>query len=418
MADKKNPEDVIEPGPGENKPAEDAAETSEQDAAQETGAESVDAPDDVESAVSETETETGISSFGQDKAAEREEASVEPLAAAEAPREIERVVEKRGGFGSAVLGGAVAAVIGFVAGQGGWLDSVLPASMRGGVDLTALETGQAELETALAALKQQVEANQAPDLAPLASRIDALTAEIEPLKSAPAPDAALRADLDALAARVSALETRPPEGASPEAVAAFETELGKLQDSLAAQRAEVEQMLAEAQAMDAASAEAARIASAQTQLAQLRSALDSGNSYAANVQELSNLGVDVPAALSGPADSGVATISALRDSFAPAARDALAAAREESKGSGGLLDYVNRHLGARSVTPQEGDGPDAVLSRAEAAVAAGKLPDALNELSVLPETARAALSSWEAAANARVAAVTAAAELAQSLQAK
>ena len=58
-------------------------------------------------------------------------------------------------------------------------------------------------------------------------------------------------------------------------------------------------MLAEAQAMDAASAEAARIASAQTQLAQLRSALDSGNSYAASVQELTALGVEVPAALSG-----------------------------------------------------------------------------------------------------------------------
>ena len=70
------------------------------------------------------------------------------------------------------------------------------------------------------------------------------------------------------------------------------------------------------------------------------------------------------------------------------------------------------------MTPKEGDDPDAVLSRAEAAVAAGKLQDALNELAALPEAARSALSSWEAAANARVAAMTAAADLAQSLQAK
>ncbi|KIC06788.1 hypothetical protein RA19_25230, partial [Leisingera sp. ANG-M1] len=82
-----------------------------------------------------------------------------------------RVVEKRGGFGSAVLGGVVAAVIGFVAGQGGWLDNVLPAALKGsGVDLTALETGQSDLEAAVAALKQQVEANKAPDLAPLTAR--------------------------------------------------------------------------------------------------------------------------------------------------------------------------------------------------------------------------------------------------------
>ncbi|KIC06787.1 hypothetical protein RA19_25225, partial [Leisingera sp. ANG-M1] len=113
-------------------------------------------------------------------------------------------------------------------------------------------------------------------------------------------------------------------------------------------------MLADAQAMDAASTEAARIASAQTQLALLRSALDSGNSYAANAQELSGLGVALPAALSGPAESGVATLSALRDGFAPAARDALASAREETKEGGSLLDYVNRHLGARSVEPREG----------------------------------------------------------------
>ncbi|KIC13440.1 COG4223 family protein, partial [Leisingera sp. ANG-Vp] len=367
----------------------------------------------------ETETETEVAA-AEDAAVEEALADLaETGVAAEPAREVERIVEKRGGFGSAVLGGAVAAVIGFVAGQGGWLDSVLPAGLKGSsVDLTALETGQSDLEAAVAALKQQVEANQAPDLAPLTARVDALAGEIEPLKSAQAPDEALQSGLDALAARVAALETRPLEGASPEAVAAFEAELNKLQDSLAAQRSEVEQMLAEAQAMDAASTEAARIASAQTQLALLRSALDSGNSYAANAQELAGLGVDLPAALSGPAESGVATLSALRDGFAPAAREALASAREETKEGGSLLDYVNRHLGARSVEPREGDDPDAVLSRAEAAVAAGKVQDALDEIAALPEAARMALSSWEAAANARMAAVTAAADLAQSLQAK
>ncbi|MCF6433437.1 hypothetical protein, partial [Leisingera sp. MMG026] len=369
----------------------------------------------------ETETETEIAASDWEAAPEEKAAfeTVEPVAHAEPPREIERVVEKRGGFGSAVLGGVVAAVIGFVVGQGGWLDSVLPASLQNrGTDLRALETGQSDLQASLAALKQQVEASQPPDISPLTAQVQALAADIEPLKTAQAPDAVLRADLETLTARVAALETRPLEGASPEAVAAFEAELGKLQDSLAAQRSEVEQMLADAQAMDAASAEAARIASAQTQLAQLRSALDTGNSYAASVQELATLGVDVPAALSGPAESGVASLSALRDGFAPAAREALASAREETKDGSGLLDYVNRHLGARSVTPRDGDDTDAVLSRAEAAVAAGKLQEALEELSALSATARAALSGWEAAANARVAAVTAATDLAQSLQAK
>ena len=63
-------------------------------------------------------------------------------------------MEKRGGFGSAVLGGAVAAVIGFVAGQGGWLDSILPSSMQeNSEELAALESGQSDLKAALADLK-------------------------------------------------------------------------------------------------------------------------------------------------------------------------------------------------------------------------------------------------------------------------
>ncbi|WP_333868164.1 hypothetical protein, partial [Leisingera aquaemixtae] len=364
-----------------------------------------------------------VSPFERETPQEDTPAETPEAAAAQAPpREIERVVEKRGGFGAALLGGVVAAGIGFVAGQSGWLDSVLPPSLQGSsADLAALRASQSEMQAALASLQQQLEGSRAPDLAPLSDQADALAAEIAALKeaqTAQAPDEALRGDLEALAGRVSALETRPLEGATPEAVAAFEAELGKLQDSLAAQRAEIDQKLAEAEDMETASAEAARIASAQTQLAQLRSALDSGNSYDSNVQQLELLGVEVPSALSGPAETGVATLTALRDGFAPAAREALAAAREEAKGGGSLMDYVNRHLGARSVAPRDGDDPDAILSRAEAAVAAGRIEEALTEVSALPETARAALSGWEAAANARVAAVNAAADLAQSLQAK
>ena len=192
----------------------------------------------------------------------------------------------------------------------------------------------------------------------------------------------------------------------------------QLQDSLAAQRAEVEQMMAEARQMDAASAEAARIASAQTVLARMRSALDSGSGYATLIDELKALDVSVPEDLSAPADTGVATQTGLRDTFAPAARTALAAAREETKGTGNVMDYIKRHLGARSVAPRDGDDPDAILSRAGALVDQGKIAEALSELDALPETARAALSDWQAAARTRIAAVVAADDLSQSLNAK
>jgi hypothetical protein len=331
---------------------------------------------------------------------------------------IERVVEKRGGFGSAVLGGAVAAVIGFALGQGGVLNSILPPSLRpASVDVTAIEAEQAALRSDLSALKTQVEGISIPDLAPLSQRIDAVEGTVGDL-SAPQSDA-LEAEIAALVERLTALEQRPvADAGSPEAIAAVDAQLAKLQDSLAAQRAEVEQMLAEARQMDQASAEAARIASAQTVLARLRSSLDSGASYAGLVDELAALDVTVPEALTSPADSGVATLTGLADSFTPAARSALAAAREETKGTGGVMDYLKRHLGARSVAPREGDDPDAVLSRVGALVDQGKIADALAELDALPETSRTALADWESAARSRVAAVAAADELAQSLNAK
>jgi hypothetical protein len=78
---------------------------------------------------------------------------------------------------------------------------------------------------------------------------------------------------------------------------------------------------------------------------------------------------------------------------------------------------LTRALGARSVAPREGDDPDAVLSRAEAAIKAGDLNATLTELDTLPEEAQAAIADWRAAADARVAARAAADALAQRLTA-
>ena len=97
---------------------------------------------------------------------------------------------------------------------------------------------------------------------------------------------------------------------------------------------------------------------------------------------------------------------------------ALSDARDENKAVGGLLDYVNRHLGARSVAPREGSDADAVLSRAEAAVRIGQLQLALSELSALPEAAKPAIAAWETAAQKRLSAMSAAEALSQSLNAK
>ena len=68
---------------------------------------------------------------------------------------------------------------------------------------------------------------------------------------------------------------------------------------------------------------------------------------------------------------------------------------------------MQSQLGARSVTPQEGDGADAVLSRAEAALRTGNLTDVLAELDTLPDPAKPAIAAWLETAKTRQAALSA-----------
>lgn len=332
----------------------------------------------------------------------------------------ERIVEKRGGFGAAVLGGIVAALIGFVAGKGDVLDGVLPPSLRGSsVDIEPLQTAQADLKSQLADLRSSVSAIKVPDLEPIDARLSTLeTAQDDEDQPGSDLNAEVAQTLQSLSDRVAALEARPiTEGASADAVEAFETELQRVRDSLSEQQAEVKRMVTEAQEMERASAEAARIAAAQSVVSRLRSALDAGAPYGDLVAELSRLQVEVPEDIQVAADTGVATLTGLRDGFAPAARAALAAAREETKGSGGIMAYVNRHLGARSVAPREGDDPDAILSRAGAAVEGADISAALDELAALPDSAKAQLEAWQTSARIRLDAEAATDALSQSLNA-
>ena len=332
----------------------------------------------------------------------------------------ERIIEKRGGFGSAVLGGVVAALIGFVAGKGGVLDNFLPPSWRdSSVDIAPLRTAQAELQSQVTDLRGSVAEIEIPDLGPLTTRLKDLE-EAQSQFNQPSSDTSeeLAQALQRLTDRVAALEARPiTEGAPADAVEAFEAELQRVRESLSTQQAEVERMVSEAQEMERASAEAARIAAAQSVVSRLRSALDAGAPYADLLSELRSLGVEAPEAITSAADTGVATLTGLRDGFAPAARAALAAAREETKGSGGLMAYVNRHLGARSVQPRDGDDPDAILSRAGAAVDGGDIAAALEELAALPDSAKAELEAWQIAARTRLEAEAATDALSQSLNA-
>lgn len=288
---------------------------------------------------------------------------------------------------------------------------------------------------------------QIPDIAPLEQGISELKDELATVTAGVADATSgvegLTLRLDALDVRLSTLEKRPiAENLSDEAIAAYERELDGVRRALSDERdtirqefdalvaeqgdrmsgivddekARIDGMLADAQAMvdDAKTisaetaklqeeaAQAQKVAAAQSAVAIVRGALGEGDPYADKLAPITEAGVDIPAALSGPAEDGVPTQGLLLEDFPPAARDALDAARlDDPNSTKGIGAFLKRQLGARSTTPQDGDDTDAILSRAEAALKASDLDTALNELQALPDVAAEKMADWVAKATQR-----------------
>ncbi len=324
-----------------------------------------------------------------------------PAADAPAPAEkvVERVIEKRAGVLPMILAGAIVAAAGFAAGVSDLLPlRATPTDLSG--DVAALAGRVADVESGLSS----VAAPPTPDLAPLTARLDAIETTLADLA---ARQTAVDDRFATLDARIADIATLPvTEGTSQAVAAAVEAELAGLRSSIAAERAEVEQMLDSAREKEAKAAEQARLAEAKAAIARLVSAIDRGDDLQAELAALGGLGVSVPDALN-QAGAGVATLSALQADFPDAARVALAQSRTSAGTEGGVATWLQRQLGARSVTPRDGDDPDAILSRAEAALTQGQLDVALQEVDALPDAARVPLANWQAAAAARLAATRA-----------
>ena len=268
----------------------------------------------------------------------------------------------------------------------------------------------------IASLEQQIAA--------LASA-EAPAADLTSVEAAQANLAAEVARLDAaIAALTNRFDTMPTitatDGTSLPApdIAAYQAEIDALRMQMQDQMAELTQTAqsqletarAEAAAIEENAAAAARQAAGRAALARVQTGLESGAPLGAALDDLQEAtGEPVPDALAAVRD-GVPTLASLQESFPDAARVALATARSEGvagEKSGGLGAFLRSQLDVRSVAPREGNDADAILSRAEAAVKAGRLSDALAELAALPEVARAEMSGWLAQAEARASAVTA-----------
>ncbi len=291
--------------------------------------------------------------------------------------------EKRGSvFWPMLFGGIIAGGIGFAVAE---YDLLEQAGLR------PADTSQSSLTDTIAAQEARIKALEETDPAP-----------------APTDDAALQevqALVAELATRVDDLGSRPAtEAPAPVDTSAFEKELAALQSSVETQRDEIQRLLDNAISVEEATAQAAQAATLQSALGRIVSAVTTGQPFEAEIADLQANGIqDVPPALADMAATGVVTAANLQDRFPDAARASLAAARAASPDvdGGGIGGFFKQQLGARSVAPRDGDDPDAILSRAEAAMRDGRLADALAEVKALPPEAQEPLSEWLSDAQAR-----------------
>lgn len=349
---------------------------------------------------------------------------IAPEAIAAAPT----VVKSGPGFVPLVLGGVVAAGLGFALAR-----YVVPEGwpVPGASPLQAQLTQQAK---EISGLRAQLQAMPQDDsskavLDELGSLRETATSALEAaeaakLAAANMPGTGAGEDftprIAALEERLAALESRPSaeSAVDPAVLSRLTSEIDTLRSGLEAQKTAAEALVSEAEAVRADAAAKAQSVLLQAALTKVEAAMQNGAPFAEPLALLVDSGVAVPAILTERAETGVPTTAALAASFDEPARAAL---EESLRGNMGSTwpervgSFLRAQTGARSLTPKDGSDPDAVLSRASAAVAAGDLATAFTEIATLPEPAQAALSGWVEQAKLRLDAQAATVALATAL---
>ncbi len=303
-----------------------------------------------------------------------------------------------------VLGGAAASLLGF--GTAFLLATTYPQAL-GLADATGIEQRLKEHDKRLTDLTAVL--NALPVGMSEAQPAVALRADLDADRAALAQ---LQQQQDGLARQIAALDERLKAGGSMPGLGGTAT---ADQTSAATDAVVKKAKLAEEEALrlKAEAEKMLRLASLQAALGDLRAAYESGAALDPQLVKLTNAGMTIPDALASQAQ-GVPTAAALREGFAPAARDALVVSLADSA-EGGIWGRIGALLrgqtGARSLTPHAGTDPDAILSRAEAALGAGDLAAARAEIATLPDAGQARMAEWSGLAERRQAAGAAIAAL-------
>ncbi len=378
--------------------------TSEEDVQTSDAQDTVDEDVLTDEEISEDEPAEEIDedSDAKDEGEESEEPIAEEEPAPE-PAADPAPAEKKSGF-PLILGGVAAAAIGFgtsLVVPDGW-----PIGADNGETQAQITAQQAEI----ASLTERLDNLNNPDPDAAIAPVEAWVTEVTDQ---------LRSDLDGISAtlagldeRIEALEKRPVTGdaASEEAVAAYERDVVALREQLERQRAEIDAMLANAQAQSAAAQLSVEEAKHIAALSAIEAALNNGSDYSAALADLMGA---APAGLYENA-SGIPTQAALEEGFVAPARDAIAASLAANVEDGSVSrvgGFLRDRLGLRSLTPQEGEDANAVLSRAEFALQEGRIADAIAEIATLPQDGQDLMAAWVAEATQRMTALAGLSEL-------
>jgi hypothetical protein len=215
--------------------------------------------------------------------------------------------------------------------------------------------------------------------------------------------AALRQEFAALNGRMQALESRPATAASPspealqQSLQPVSSKLGELENRLAS--------LAKAQDDLRASTGTAALTMA---VQNLRRAVADGKPFASELKTLASLTPEPldAAPLEARRASGLPSLASLQRDFDLSAKAAIDAARPNGDGTltGDLLARARSLVRVRPTGDIPGDGPEAILARAENRLDSGDLPAAIRETGQLAGPAAQAMNPWLTEAKARVAA--------------
>jgi hypothetical protein len=141
--------------------------------------------------------------------------------------------------------------------------------------------------------------------------------------------------------------------------------------------------------------------------ANLQAAIDDGRPFAAEIDTLSSISMEIGdfGALPAYAEKGIPTVAQLTQSFVITKDAALASSTPEAEGSliDSLMASAQSLVKIRRVDEAAaGDSPGAVLARAEAKLRTGNLAEAVHEVETLEGDPRTAFSGWVEQARARL----------------